>query len=130
MTARTTDDQLRERVAKLPAWAREYIGRLERRTEDAESKYAALFDAQEITRVSYGDQYQNRRYLPDARHHSVRFTLDPAPGPANHWIELLPASDERNGYFGDPDIIVRGSDGFVVVPQASNSVGLKLIRRP
>ncbi|ADX31966.1 hypothetical protein TPA2_gp52 [Tsukamurella phage TPA2] len=130
MTARPTDDQLRERLDKLPVWARDYIARLEVVAAEAEGKYQAQFDAQAITRVSYGDQYTNRRYLPDSRHNSVRFTLDPAPGHGNHWIELLPASDARNGYFGDPDIVVRGSDGFTVLPQSSNSVGLKLIRRP
>lgn len=129
MTVRIPNDELHERVAKLPVWAREYIARLERQRADAEDKHRELFDSQNVSTVTYGDQYHNPRYLPDGRRDPVRYTL-PDSRDRQDWIEMLPGGSDRVGYYGDPDFILRGSDGFVILPQSSNSVGIRLLRRP
>lgn len=114
------------RVDKLPKWAQEYIASLERTTLFAMRNAADLQDAQEPTSVTYGDHYDNPRYLQDGT--TVRFHL--ADG---EWIDVRAAIPEGRGASShldrDEQIVVTGSNQLRIAPGVSNVIGVSNYRR-
>ena len=114
--------ELEQKIAKLPAWARNYIADLERRTAQAEQDREALRDQDGPTTVVYGDVYGNPRFLPDGPHDHVRFYL--TPGSKEHWIDF----GRRPNFVGEQvQVHVRSSDSMAVFPLGANTIGVSLV---
>lgn len=112
-----------ERMAKLPVWARNHIADLVRERDEATRQYLEQFDSQTPTRVTYGDHYNNPRYLRDDGHDSVRFNID-----EHRWVELAPVRN-KDRHYGEPDVKITASTGMVILPQVSNVIGVRVMDR-
>jgi len=101
-----------DRLARLPAWARQRIERLERDLAEAHERLAAGPAGSD----TFADPYMTRR--PLGRGTSIEFVAR-APG------------DRVRSYFTvrldeDGRLHVMGSDGFAIEPRSSNLVLIRL----
>jgi hypothetical protein len=102
-------------VSKLPKWARDYIGTLERGFADAHKKLAQ-YEGREKSNTGIED-YPNPSPLPNNA--EIRFDLTD-----RFYITARVGKD----HYGNPALVIYGRDGLVVHPSASNHVYLRPAR--
>lgn len=118
-----------EQIAKLPAWAKQYISNLEYDRDRAVRHRDELFDAQTPTGLVYGtagDLSTNPKYLPDSHGNYVRFATGgtiPKVGQMGDYLEVSRArrSGRDEATWGDV-IEIRSSSGLSIKPSASNAI--------
>lgn len=119
----TTEKPTKEQLAKLPVWAQTYIARLEADKAETDTLRAALGEAPLegasglVTWSVLMDDYA----LPDRA--SVRFH-EAAEGEKGYrrYIEVGFSQNNRDGRV----LMIRGSEGIVIQPEASNVVAVRL----
>ena len=117
-----------EQIAKLPAWAKQYISNLEYERDRAIRHRDELFDAQTPTGLVYGsagDMSVNPKYLPDSRGNYVRFAMGgtiPKVGQMGDYLEFSRARHAGRDVIEGDVIEVRSSSGLSVKPSASNAI--------
>jgi hypothetical protein len=102
-------------VTKLPKWARDYIGTLERGFADAH-KRLAQFEGREATNTFIED-YPNDKPLPN--NSEILFKLTD-----RFHITARIGTD----HYGNPALVIYGRDGLVVQPSAANHIYLRASR--
>lgn len=114
------------RINKLPKYAQDYIGALERHAEFAVRQHAELTDSQEKTALTYGDHYDNPKYLPEGS--SVRIAVGD-----RDWIEVRPVVRTRRlvatHLDRDYQAIITTSGMLVLSPGSSNVIGVSTTDR-
>lgn len=109
-----TEDQ----INRLPNWARTHIRRLQRVATEAENKAQEVMDAQEVTRIQYGNVYQTPKYLPDGPYNRVRFNNTEHTLP--EWVDFMLEGEH---------VRVTASHPLLLRMQASNTLIIDLDRR-
>lgn len=117
----TTEKPTKEQLAKLPVWARAYIARLEADKTEMDTLRAAIGEAVPegasglVTWSVLMDDYP----LPDRASVCFRFQEEDAA------IEVgLSRSNP-----GEHVLMIRGSGGLIVQPQAGNVIAVRLEKR-
>lgn len=105
-------------VKSLPVWAQDRLIDLRRAKESAEAKYKDQFDSQEVTRVTYGDVFNNARYLPDDGYARVRVGVTDLEGKEAR-VDICRRTDRTDGT-GPEYVEISTSGSVFVMPQASN----------
>ncbi len=104
-----------DRLARLPVWARDYIGALQRDAEGAKASLRML-QGQSAGAVEVGrdpiDMLKPLLRLPDQTR--VRFNLDES---SDKWIEARRQASDAGDY-----LYINGANQLHIVPRASNAI--------
>lgn len=129
-----TEQELNDKIAKLPAWARQHIETLQFRASEAEAMLRQETTGANCPPVNMwalvpGIDMRRQEYAP-TRHRIARFVLDPAH-PQDSWIEVRLSDNvvrRGNELTRRATLDVRGYDTIVVRLRSSNVVEVELER--
>lgn len=102
------------KLAKLPAWARNHIAQVERARDTAQSLLTAVSAPHGATTIAWSTSINPGHALPSGA--TIRFLL----GDAHRWVDCRIKSDGRLGVNGAGQLIVR--------PCASNDITVDIER--
>ena len=116
--ARQTDDRSPERIAKLPVWAQDFIGGLERSV--AYHKRRAEEIAQELPSNVCFDVYDDAgpKFLPNDSQVAFLLTGDPEDWQNRVLVRIR-----------DGELEIQAGDGLYVKPQVSNVISVGIVKR-